>query len=277
VHAATDLASFDPIPPGTPETLLPAETAHAETREDPPFSLVDVVLIVGVAVGAGIFCTLVGLSLFFVIHPSRAVSAKDLATNALFVIPAQIAAYILTVGFMVFLIWHKYRMGLLQAVRWNMPRARLAWLAVAGGAGLGIAGQILSALLARWMPKSTPIEQYFSTPASAYALAAFGILVAPAVEELFFRGFLYPTLARPLGVAPAMALTAGGFALIHSPQLANAWAPLLILFAVGLVLTAVRARFKSVAMCVFIHMGYNFTLFALGFIVTGGFRHMERG
>jgi membrane protease YdiL (CAAX protease family) len=126
------------------------------------------------------------------------------------------------------------------------------------------------------MPKSLPIEEYFRTPASAYALAAFGILVAPLVEELFFRGFLFPALARPLGVGIAMVITAGGFALIHSEQLAHAWAPLLVLFAVGLVLTAVRAKTKSVAVCVLIHVGYNCALFTLVFIATGGFRHMER-
>jgi membrane protease YdiL (CAAX protease family) len=91
-----------------------------------------------------------------------------------------------------------------------------------------------------------------------------------------FRGFLDPALANSLGMVSAIAITAGSFALLHSPQLAHAWAPLLILFAVGTALTVVRAVTKSVATCVLIHMGYNFTLFTLVFIVTQGFRHMER-
>jgi membrane protease YdiL (CAAX protease family) len=269
------LDSFEPIPPSQPEFLTPLEPVASPTRENPVFNLWDVVLIVVVAAVSLIFCTLVALVVLSAQHPFRG-DVKELAGHILVFLPAQVIAYILTVGFMAFLTWHRYRTRFLEAVRWNMPPAKLAWGAVAGGAALALVTQLLSGLLQRWMPKSLPIEEYFRTASSAYALAAFGILVAPVVEELFFRGFLYPALARPLGVATAMVITAGGFALIHSEQLAHAWAPLLVLFGVGLVLTAVRAKTKSVAVCVLIHMGYNFTLFMMVYIVTQGFRHMER-
>jgi membrane protease YdiL (CAAX protease family) len=193
----------------------------------------------------------------------------------LLALPAQLASYIMTVGFMAFLMWQQYRVKLLDAVRWNPPRAAFAYLTFAGGAGLGLATQLLSWPLERWIPKDLPIEQYFRTPAAAYALAAFGILIAPPVEELFFRGFLYPVLARPLGTVLAMVLTSVGFALIHAQQLAVAWVPLLLLFTVSMVLTAVRAKTKSVAICVLLHMGYNFVQFVGAFIETHGFRHME--
>jgi membrane protease YdiL (CAAX protease family) len=45
---------------------------------------------------------------------------------------------------------------------------------------------------------------------------------------------------------------------------------------VGAVLTTIRARTGSVATCVLVHMGYNFLLFVVLFISTGGFHHMER-
>lgn len=240
------------------------------------FNLLDVLLIVLVAGGSLIFCLVIASAVVFASHPSHSVDAKEIAFNALFIVPVQVAAYILTVGFMVFLVWQRYRTGLLQAVGWNAPATKTVWIPLLGGAGLAIVSQLLSAVLHRWIPKSLPIDQFFRTPASAYLLAAFGILVAPTVEELFFRGFLYPTLARPLGMAAATTLTAAGFALLHAQQLAHAWAPLLILFGVGTVLTVVRAVTKSVALCVLIHTGYNFTLFAVVFIATQGFHHMER-
>ena len=37
------------------------------------------------------------------------------------------------------------------------------------------------------------------------------------------------------------------FALLHQGQLARAWAPLMLLFVVGIVLTTVRARYDSLA------------------------------
>jgi membrane protease YdiL (CAAX protease family) len=246
------------------------------TSENPVFNLVDVLLIIVVIVGSLIFCTSVALAVIAIRHPLLR-DPKMLAENVLFILPLQVASYTLTVGFMALLIWQKYRTSLLDAVRWNPPPAQRAVLAFAAGSGVGLSTQLFSALLQRWIPKSLPIEQYFKTPSAAYALAIFGILIAPVVEELFFRGFLYPALARPLGAGVSMVLTAGGFALIHAEQLALAWAPLLLLFTVGLILTAVRAKTKSVAVCVLMHMGYNFTLFLLLYIATQGFRHMERG
>jgi len=58
--------------------------------------------------------------------------------------------------------------------------------------------------------------------------------------------------------------------------LAHAWVPLLVLFSVGVVLTLVRARTNSVAMCVLVHMGYNGVLFGMLFYFTDGFRHLEK-
>jgi membrane protease YdiL (CAAX protease family) len=111
---------------------------------------------------------------------------------------------------------------------------------------------------------------------SAYLLALFGVLVAPLIEELFFRGFLYPVLAKYLGTQVSIVLTAALFAVIHQGQLAHAWVPLAWLFVVGIILTTVRARTKSVANSVLIHIAYNATLFTLLFIATQGFQHMER-
>src|SRR5260370_2393468 len=119
--------------------------------------------------------------------------------NALVIVPMQIAAYILTVGFMVLLIWRKYRTGFLTAVRWKLPRRKLAWGAIGGGVALGFTSQVLSGLLDRWIPKSLPIAQYFYTPASAFMLAGFWVLVAPLAGEIVFPWLLFPSPARAAG------------------------------------------------------------------------------
>jgi membrane protease YdiL (CAAX protease family) len=126
------------------------------------------------------------------------------------------------------------------------------------------------------MPKELPIDRFFQTPLEAWALSLFGITLAPLFEELFFRGFLYPVLVRRLGPLPAINLTAAGFGLIHAPQLAQAWAPVLVVFLVGLVLTITRAATKSVASGLLIHMAYNGTISVLLFLASDGFRHLER-
>jgi membrane protease YdiL (CAAX protease family) len=142
------------------------------------------------------------------------------------------------------------------------------------GIVLAIAGQLLSAVLP--VPKSLPIDQFFRTTAGAYVMAIFGVTVAPFVEELFFRGFLYPVLARRLGVAGGIVLTATAFALVHASQLAHAWGPLLVLFLVGTALTAVRAVTRSIAASMLVHIGYNLTLFTMLFFASQHFHHFDR-
>jgi uncharacterized protein len=81
---------------------------------------------------------------------------------------------------------------------------------------------------------------------------------------------------RRLGDRIGIAATAFCFALIHQSQLGYAWGPLLLLFFVGLVLTAVRARLRTVGGSFLIHVAYNTTLFVLLWVSTDHFRHMEK-
>lgn len=222
------------------------------------------VAIAVVAIVAIFFSSGVALVIAYSAHPSPG-DVKDAAANVFVLLPAQLAAYIVTVGFMVLLVWLRYRTPFLAAVRWNAPSRRLGYTAAAIGAGLGLTVVVLESLLQRWIPKSLPIDEYFRKPSFAYAMAAFAILIAPVVEELFFRGFLFPALARLLGTVLSVGLTGGLFALLHGAQLAFAWVPLLLLFIVGSALTVVRAWTNSVATTVLMHMSYN----AMIFVVTG--------
>jgi len=126
------------------------------------------------------------------------------------------------------------------------------------------------------LPKSLPIEDLFTNRANAYLMALFGLTLAPLLEELFFRGLLYPVLRRRTGLIAAVLLTAVGFAAIHSVQLGYAWAPILSIFVVGVVFTVVRERWNSVASSFLLHCGYNFALFALLWMASDHFRHLEK-
>jgi uncharacterized protein len=72
------------------------------------------------------------------------------------------------------------------------------------------------------------------------------------------------------------ALTSIAFALVHADQLAHAWAPLAVLFAVSLVLCGVRLWTQSLAASTLIHATYNGTIFTILFVGTGGFRHLDK-
>src|SRR6185436_820932 len=85
-----------------------------------------------------------------------------------------------------------------------------------------------------------------------------------------------PQISERWGTSLAVALTGLLFALLHQGQLARAWAPLMLLFVVGIVLTTVRARYDSLAASWIVHASYNGTLFALLYAGTSGFRNLER-
>ena len=72
------------------------------------------------------------------------------------------------------------------------------------------------------------------------------------------------------------AITSIGFALLHADQLAHSWAPLMVLFAVSVILCLVRLRAHSLAASTLVHATYNGTIFVLIFIATDGFRHLDK-
>jgi len=122
-----------------------------------------------------------------------------------------------------------------------------------------------------WGLASSALSGRASTLATA-ALFAIGLVLM-----LFgLATQLTPRAAGWAGRFLAVSITAMAFALVHSEQLGRAWAPLLVLFVVGLVLTITRAVTRSVAPGFLIHAGYNLTLFLSLYVLTDHFRHLER-
>ncbi len=262
-----------PPPPFTPP---PQTVAHGDRA---PVDLLDVLFIGVVAFVSLLFCSAIAFGVYSFTHRWQQLSSDALSKaflhDTLYLVMLQLASYLFVIGFMALLAWNRHQVSLPQAISWNAPSGRQAGYAVCGGIVLALVSDAGNVVLGPWIPKSLPITELFKDRPSAFLLAGFGILVAPLMEEMFFRGFLYPALARFTGVLPSIVLTATLFALLHGAQLSFSWAPLLLIFIVGVTLTAVRARTRSVALCVVVHMTYNFTLLAQTFIATHGFRQMQ--
>ncbi|WP_263384177.1 CPBP family intramembrane glutamic endopeptidase [Granulicella arctica] len=71
-------------------------------------------------------------------------------------------------------------------------------------------------------------------------------------------------------------VTSACFALLHAQQLGYTWAAVLLLGAVSILLTAVRVKTRSLACSVLVHGSYNFSVFLVLFIATGGYRHLDK-
>lgn len=263
-------------PPNTlPDPVQPLDSPAAETApppRDPVWNLWDVLMIVVVALGGMLlFGTLIGLGLRFAGIPipqemSPLMLRVELGTQGL--------AYLVVLLFMYFLVTGEYGRGFVEAVHCAAPPPGVWLFYVAGGVALsflvGLIGHIVPS------PPHLPIDKYFQDRTSAWLLTVFGVTLAPLVEELFYRGFAYPALARRVGMTAGTVITSAAFALMHSVQLAHAWGPLFILFLVGLALTVVRIVSRSVVPGVLVHMAYNATLFTMLYIASDGYRHLEK-
>ena len=74
----------------------------------------------------------------------------------------------------------------------------------------------------------------------------------------------------------ASVFTSLPFAAMHAEQTGYSIGPFLLLVGVSLVLCGVRLSTRSLAASVVVHACYNFLLFSLMLIGTGGFRHLDR-
>jgi uncharacterized protein len=251
-----------------PPVLLPPPAYPS--GENPVWSGWDVLLIIGFTLLMFVITQLIiapGLLRFAYPHTRW----LDVAQKPVSALLAQLLTYIVVSLYMILLIEGKYHTRFWQSIRWNWPKSRAATFVGLGVfmLGLDFLGRFLP------MPKTTPFDQFFARPADAYLTAVFAISLGPLWEELLFRGFLYPVLARRLGVVWGIVLTAIPFGLLHYLQY-RSWGAVLIIFFVGVILTTVRAVTKSVASSFLAHAGYNATLMVLAAAATDGFRHMDK-
>jgi hypothetical protein len=262
----------DSSPPAGPQfDPAPFPPPPVPPIENPPWSGWDVV-----ALGFITFVTIIVciFSTAYVVHARFSPSSPwtDSLKSPEVIVAGQLVAYVLILLLMYVLVRNHSSGRVLESIRWNWP---INWtLYLAAGVGLAIVLVPLGNVLP--MPKNVPIDEFFRTARDAYVLSLFGVLFAPVFEEVFFRGFLYPVVARWLGVYPAIVITAILFASIHATQLKYSWGPVLIIFLVGIALTTVRALKKSLSATILMHMAYNGTIFITTYIATDGFRHMEK-
>jgi uncharacterized protein len=271
--APEGLMSHPARPPALPDAPVDLLATQPNTDENPPWTFWDVLLVVAVAFAALLVSGIAVGMVIAAVMVAKHVKPDQLDSDLRFILPVQLAIYVGAIGMMYQTVRVRYRRPFGAGIRWNWPKQRV-WMWLLVGLALAVVVQLAEQVVP--MPKDLPIEKYFSTPLNAYLMGILGVLIAPLVEELFFRGFLYPVLARRFTVAGGILLTGAVFAVVHASQLGYTWAPLLIMLFVGVALTAIRAFTKSVAASTLTHVAYNFALMATLWVASDHFRHLER-
>jgi membrane protease YdiL (CAAX protease family) len=242
---------------------------------------------------------LIQLVLLGVSHPPAVGGKATDGMSTKFLVGSEALSYLATLAASWFLFPLFWKRPFPEGIQANLDAARRnALRLIPIGLILSVTVQAISSLIS--LPKNIPMDKFFRTPSVIWFVAAFGTLLAPLFEEVLFRGFLLPAFAiaydwislprtpaareqwhsnnkltRPSLVFSAV-LTSILFAALHGQQIAFAWPVLLLLFSVSLVLSYVRLRLRSVMASTLIHVSYNATIFIFAFIVTGGFRHLDK-
>jgi membrane protease YdiL (CAAX protease family) len=231
-------------------------TPGSETRKEPFWGYEELALFIG----AWFPCWALALLL---VRVGLALAPAAFSSDAVKTLAVQSLLYVLLLGSLYLLISARYRLPFWRSLRWTFDY-RGVWLCFIAGPALAFA---LSALgVALRTPPASPIQDLVTDRRSLLIVMLFVTLLGPAFEELVFRGFLFPLLARSLGPWPGILLSAIPFALLHGPQNHWVWQQVVLVAMAGTVFGFVRYKTGSTAAAASVHVGYNMTFF-LGFLV----------
>lgn len=200
---------------------------------------------------------------------------QKLQRNAVFLLTLQLIFYVFLLAYIYLFIRLYYRASFFGALKWKKMSVHNGLRFLLGGVALSLVVMVIPPLLPE--KKSFPLEKMFNSPASAYAIAAFAVLIAPFMEELLFRGVLFAFFEKHGGLTFAIVSTAFLFAGLHIPEYWGAWQHVIMILIVGLTFSIVRGVSKSVTPSYILHVAYNSTLMLLLFLQTQHFHKMPAG
>jgi uncharacterized protein len=96
-----------------------------------------------------------------------------------------------------------------------------------------------------------------SSPAARYTLAILAVATAPLVEELVYRGVLYPALQKQMGRTLAIISVSALFASVHVFQYIDNVGVIVAVSTLSLALTYVRSVTGRLLPCFVIHLIFN--------------------
>ena len=109
-------------------------------------------------------------------------------------VPVQVAAWIAPLAFIAFVVKVRYQLPLRAGFAWNPPpRPAISYLRM--GALLALGSMLISVAFGR-LDEPSRMMDLLTNRDTFWILGIYGILIAPCVEEMVFRGFLFEPLQR---------------------------------------------------------------------------------
>lgn len=92
------------------------------------------------------------------------------------------------------------------------------------------------------------------------------LFVAPVIEEILFRGFIFPAFNKYLGIHVSVLLTSILFTMAHYPQVREDHMFMGIIFMLSIIITYAKARTGSTKLAIIMHHLYNLVSVSVGVI-----------
>ncbi|SPE39211.1 Abortive infection protein [Candidatus Sulfopaludibacter sp. SbA3] len=237
----------DSIP--EPPVIPPAEPPP----EPYPFwSYVDLLLIAAMTVPCMALGILLVHGVLWLFHYRPVLVVAEL-------LPAQILGYAFVFAAVAMMFRMQYGKPFWRSLAWLPLPLPSFWVVTAGVAtAVGVA---IAASLLKTPQTSNEITEMMQDRTSLLLLAFFGIAIAPAAEELAFRGFLQPLLVRSVGPIYGILGAAIPFGILHFHEYGNSWRHAVVISLAGVGFGAMRHQTGSTRAAAAMHASYNAFLF----------------
>jgi membrane protease YdiL (CAAX protease family) len=171
------------------------------------------------------------------------------------VIPAHLVT--LLIVWAVVSMWGRYPFW--QTVGFSWTPQTSPWTTIALSGGLAVVLLVLGGLFTSWFGgEKTQLDQLINSSYQARLATAFlAFATGPLIEELVYRGVIYPAFKRVVGVAGAVALVSILFAGVHVVQYKNNLAVIGVIATLSVSLTLVRAYTHRLLPPFIIHLIFN--------------------
>lgn len=260
------------LPPTGPVTL--PEMPTVETSPPPPWSFRDLGLFIGLGTLAFLMAYVTTTAIVLLLTYSRRPVAPPNSEMRVFTsIFFMLVLYLFLFGAIYVLVAIRGRLPFWQALKWR--KTSLAKVLGYFVAGLVLAVAVQLAPVVFPDQSNFPLQELFTSPAGAYALGAFAVLLAPFMEELVFRGVLFAIFEDQIGLRFAIITTAVLFTAMHIPEYLGAWNHIFLLLIVGLIFSFARGLTRSLVPSVLLHMAYNLCQVVLLYIATDHFHNFK--
>ena len=118
---------------------------------------------------------------------------------------------------------------------------------------------VVAGLISHFLPEQDNdlLRILRSSRTAVYIVAFMATFTAPIVEEVIYRGILYSAFQRTFGVAAAVLVVTGLFALVHVPQYYPSYSTIFLICLLSLILTLIRVRTRNLLPCIVLHTIFN--------------------